>query len=487
MAWKNSGLNNTTARASVLGKISDKLFEVGKLFSGVFTASSPPASDDVGLIRLNATNDGLERWTGTAWENIVWSSTYGGTDNSTLTAFKTALNLDSSTGAGSVIGKKVLSKSLTLKTTFSGNSQIVQTNYTSFKARIPTADYIASQVEATGSYYEGATAFRVINGTSEKAAGFISNISKTTGSGYFEVTFTCTTLFGKDVSTYSGNPVFGAADDSVTLELYRRYVIGENVLDIKQQITTEVTDLADDDRFAVSDESISGDPTYFVKFSTLVKDLVGGVSGLEYNSGSPQIKRPTTSGLVLGSDGLKVDVGPHLELISSGTNAGKVGVITGTSSGDLITLGTGGLVDPARLGSGTASSTKILYGDGSWGAPPVPFSNVTIVGSGSDGYRNTTVLYIQLSLTGLAVGDYISTFASYSLVYSGSPNFRVVEGTASIVHSKSTTNVEYRLFKLLTRTSETISPQLQIYPRDSNNDPAYLRNPRLVAIWYRPN
>ena len=387
MAWKNSGLSNTTARTSVLGKISDKLFEAGKLFAGVFSVSSPPTSDDVGLIRINSTNTGLERWTGSAWQNIVFAAGFGGTGSTSISALKTALGIgsDDSVGAGSVVGKQVLSKALTLKTAFSGNSQIIRPNYTSFKARIPTADYSASQIEKTGSYYEGAGAFRIINGGNERVAGFISAISKTTGSGYVEVTFTCNMFFGKDISVYSGSPTFGSLDDTVTLELYRRYIVGESELDIKQQITTEITSLSNDDRFAASDESVEGDPTYFVKFSTLVNDIIGGVSGLEYNSGSPRIKKPTTSGLALGSDGLKVDVGPHLQLISSGTNANKVGVITGTSSGALAALSTGGAYAVARGGTGstTAAGARTNLGLGSmatkkfWSGTQTQYSAVT--------------------------------------------------------------------------------------------------------------
>lgn len=43
---------------------------------------------------------------------------------------------------------------------------------------------------------------------------------------------------------------------------------------------------------------------------------------------------------------------------------------TGTTSGQVPLLGTGGRLAPARLGSGTADATKVLAGDSSWVVPP---------------------------------------------------------------------------------------------------------------------
>ena len=221
MAWKDDNLNNTVPAVGVLATIATKLFQAAKGFHGLFTQGSPPTADDVGIVRWNNARTGREYWTGTEWTPITYDLAHGGTGVNTLAGLKQLIGATSGDGAGSVVGERLFSRNLTVRASLNGNNQIIQPGYESFQIRVSNQNW-PSGLESVGSYYEGVTAFRVIRDGNEVAAGFISSITRTGTTSEFE----CTTFFGADITNYAGSPNFGSTGNTVTLELWRRAIVG---------------------------------------------------------------------------------------------------------------------------------------------------------------------------------------------------------------------------------------------------------------------
>ena len=102
-------------------------------------------------------------------------------------------------------------------------------------------------------------------------------------------------------------------------------------------------------------------------------------------------------------------------------NADKIP--TGTDSGDIAVLGTGGRFDVARLGSGTADATKRLDGSGAWvDAGPtfstavnldIDASNASFYATGFTGWNDKTVVVVSLGQTAAADESRIPGFVIF--------------------------------------------------------------------------
>ena len=121
----------------------------------------------------------------------------------------------------------------------------------------------------------------------------------------------------------------------------------------------------------------------------------GGRFGILGESGSAPTKTAYLYSMYVASQDIELSI-PDFEIqggiditriVGLGSSATED---TGTSSGDIAVLGTGGRFATARLGSGTANEDKVLYGDSTWKDEPggrmrvaghVFVDNVTVNGS----------------------------------------------------------------------------------------------------------
>ena len=155
-----------------------------------------------------------------------------------------------------------------------------------------------------------------------------------------------------------------------------------------------------------------------------------------------------------------------LELLAGATN--ELGTAatadTGTSQGEVPVLGSDGVLPAARLGTGGADSTKVLYGDGTWKDEP----------SGSDGVDASGVrdqVNAQV-LTGEGIHKLVSgSGASQTLTLSGEDASDTNKGILQLAtNSDVDTGTDNTKAVTPNRLKRAIDRRVEVWARDGTTD-----------------
>ena len=226
MAWWNEMLTNTAQRLQVLGRITGKLEELGKMsFSGL-------GATDTGIIRIKPNNTGFQRWSGTAWVDVVLDIEKGGTGATTAEAARAALGITAGgggSGKGTAIGEMNFSRELIIGQNTDVADRIVRVDGSNLRFRVASENYISTIAPVNQS--EGSVAFRVLSSTgTEIVIGFIESVTVTNPSaGVTEVLITGEQMLGRGVLDRNLLPLIGSLNSTVTLELWRRGVAARDM------------------------------------------------------------------------------------------------------------------------------------------------------------------------------------------------------------------------------------------------------------------
>lgn len=207
---------------------------------------------------------------------------------------------------------------------------------------------------------------------------------------------------------------------------------------------------------------------YMGKANTAITNLQNGI-----NSKEPAITAGTTAQYWRGDKTWQT-------LNSTAVGLGNVQNVDQTNASNL----TSGTVGTARLGSGTANASTVLYGNGTWGAiPNAPGSSSSVSYASGTPYATTTT-YAKVdfgttdpSITLGSAGTWV-IFSNLKLSYAGLTNLatqtctfrlRRVNNTAADLSNIQCT-FEVPAVTLLTQTAGDADMPFAIYTTTNNND-----------------